>query len=64
MPSSCYAEGGEVDGDHEMLMDQCAQECMDAIESKDKSAFKEALHTLIADLLMKMESSEGEEHGS
>ena len=49
-----YAEGGEVDEDHEMLMDQCAMECMEAIESKDKTKFREAFETLLADLLMKM----------
>lgn len=56
----CMADGGEMkedsaDGDHEIMMDQVAMEMMDAIEKKDKEAFIECLHTLIADLLMKME---------
>lgn len=40
--------------DDEMIMDQCAGECMDAIEKKDKAAFKDALHVLVSDLLRKL----------
>lgn len=53
------AESGE--SDHEMMIDQCAVECMEAIESKDKAKFREAFEVLIADLLSKMEANEGEE---
>lgn len=49
------AEGGEVgDEDHEIMMDGCAQECMEAIESKDKAKFRSGFEALVADLLMKM----------
>lgn len=40
--------------DQESLMDQCALECMNAIEMKDKTAFREAFHVLIADLINKL----------
>lgn len=56
----CYAEGGEVGGDDEALMDHVALECMHAIDSKDKPAFLESLNVLIADVLNKMQSDEGE----
>lgn len=50
--------------DSEMMMDQCALECMNAIESKDKEAFRQAFHVLVADILEKlsdeMEPTEGE----
>lgn len=61
--NSCYAEGGEVDsdGDNESMMDQCAMECMEAIEAKDKAKFREAFEVLVADILNKMGSEEGEE---
>lgn len=58
------AEGGEVDedNDHEEMMDQCAVECMEAIESKDKEKFREAFEVLVADILNKMgDNDEGEE---
>lgn len=51
-----YAEGGEVDDGSDAILDQCASECMDAIEKKDKAAFIEALHYLVADLLSKLSS--------
>lgn len=54
-------EKSEPDDDHEMLMDHCAMEMMDAIEHKDKEKFRESFETLISDILMKMESSEHEE---
>lgn len=48
--------------DHETMMDQCAQECMEAIESKDKAKFRESFEVLVADILNKMSSDdEGEE---
>ncbi len=56
----CYAEGGEVDGDNDALMDHVALEMMHAIENKDKRAFIDAFHALVADLLNKM-GSEGPE---
>lgn len=58
-----YAEGGnvmELAGDHDeakdddMLMDHCAHECMEAIKSGDKAAFKDAMHTMMADFMNKM----------
>lgn len=50
------ADGGEAepDEDHEMMMDHCAMECMDALESKDKSKFRQSFEVLLADLLNKM----------
>jgi hypothetical protein len=60
------AEGGEMepDGDEGMdsstLIDHCAGEMMDALKSGDKSAFVDALHVLVADLMQKM-GSEPEE---
>lgn len=50
-----------ADDDHEMMMDQCAHECMEAIESKDKPKFREAFEALVADILMKMGSEDQEE---
>lgn len=57
-----YAEGGTVDQDNEALMDQCALEMMHAIESKDKTAFLDSFHCLVADCMQKMspEMDEGE----
>lgn len=40
--------------DNESMMDHCALECMRAIESKDKEAFREAFHVLVADILDKL----------
>ncbi len=54
----CMAEGGEVDSDHEALLDQCAMECMEAIEQKDKQKFLDSLNVLLADLLSKMSPDE------
>jgi hypothetical protein len=62
-----YAEGGDVDGDHETMIDHCALECMHAIEAKDSTAFLDSLHVLMADLMNKMGSddeSEGESNVS
>ncbi len=47
--------------DNETLLDQCAMECMEAIEQKDKSKFLEAFQVLVADLLSKMSSDESKE---
>lgn len=55
------AEGGEMDGDHEAMMDQCAMECMDAIEKKDKEGFMESLEALVASMMMKMNSGQEQE---
>jgi hypothetical protein len=44
--------------DDEIMLDQCAKECMEAIDSKDKDKFVESLHVLIADLLNKMQTPE------
>ena len=49
-----YAEGGEVDHDHEAVLDQVASECMDAIANKDKESFGQCLEVLISDMLQKM----------
>jgi hypothetical protein len=48
------AEGGEVDSDHEALMDHVALECMNALEMKDKEGFRDAFHVLVADILNKL----------
>lgn len=58
-----HAEGGEIeddasDGDHDMMMDQCAHECMEAMKSGDKAMFKDALYTLMADMMSKMGKDE------
>lgn len=42
--------------DDDMMMDQVAAECMAAIEAKDKDAFIECIHVLLADLINKMSS--------
>lgn len=54
-----FADGGDIDvemdmGDGDMLMDQCAQECMDALKSGDKSAFKSAMEAMVSELMQKM----------
>lgn len=40
--------------DGEAMMDHCALECMNAIEMKDKEAFKQSFHVLVADILSKL----------
>lgn len=47
-------EMDQMPDDNEALMDHCALECMRAIESKDKQAFRESFHVLIADILNKL----------
>lgn len=49
--TSGYADGGEVDSDHESLMDQCAAECMKAKTPKE---FRQAFEVLMSDLMTKM----------
>lgn len=44
----------EMSDDKEAMLDHCALECMQAIETKDKQAFREAFHVLVADILDKM----------
>ena len=46
------------DSDHESMMDSCAKECMQAIEDKDKDAFRESFEVLVADILNKMTGDE------
>lgn len=48
------------EGDEEQIMDHVAMECMHAIENKDKSAFKDAFHVLVSDIVNKMMPEEGE----
>lgn len=48
------AEGGEVDEDGDMLMDQCAHECMEAMKSGDKMAFKDAMMAMVHEVMEKM----------
>jgi hypothetical protein len=48
-----WAEGGDVDSDRESMMDQCADECIQAIKSGDKMAFRDALKVFISDVLSK-----------
>lgn len=37
--------------DDDSVMDHVALECMTAIENKDKTAFMDSLHVLVADIL-------------
>lgn len=61
-PESCYADGGEVeDKDNEDLMDHVAMEGIHAFHNKDKSAFRDAFHVLVAHTLGKMSPPESEE---
>ncbi len=50
------ADGGDVEGsgDDDMLMDQCAHECMEAMKSGDKMAFKDAMTAMIHEIMEKM----------
>ena len=45
----------EKDSDHEAVMDHVALECMNAIQAKDKGAFKEALEVLVSDIVSKLQ---------
>lgn len=49
----------EKDPDHEAIMDHVALECMNAIQSKDKEAFMQALEVLVSDLVSRMQSPDG-----
>jgi hypothetical protein len=57
MKSECYAEGGEAHDDEEIL-NHVALEAIHAVDAKDASAFREALHTMILDTLMSLEESD------
>lgn len=46
--SLSMASGGDT---MESLLDQCAKECMDAIERKDPKAFRNALEAIVSDLM-------------
>ncbi len=56
--SKHMAEGGEVDEEHEGMMDQVAKEAMAAINGNDHAGFRDSMHVLMADLLNKMSSEE------
>lgn len=43
-----------MEPDNESVMDHCALECMNAIEMKDKAAFRDSFHVLVADILDKL----------
>jgi uncharacterized protein involved in copper resistance len=65
--SQHMAEGGEameLEEHEDHLLDDVAMECMEAIENKDKEAFRDALHVLISDVIhkmsMEMDQMEGE----
>ena len=58
MPTAPEAE--DQDGDHEAVLNQCAQEMMHAIETKDKDKLLDAFQVLVADMMSKM-SQPGEE---
>lgn len=53
-PTEEYASGGVVDNDDQTLMGHCAMELMEAVETKDKAKFMEALEVLVADILNRM----------
>ena len=59
------SDGGMVDEtgldpDHETMLNECAEECMDAVKNGDRSAFRNALEVLVTDILGK-QSMEDEE---
>lgn len=51
------AEENPSHNDDDMMLDQVARECMDAIEKKDKDTFMECFHVLISDIMQKMSST-------
>ena len=51
--TGCYAKGGSVD-DMDSMLDQCASECMSAIEGKDPKAFRQSLDALVSDICMRL----------
>lgn len=42
------------------LIDQCAMELMQAIERKDREAFKDALHVLLLDIMQRVQPIEAD----
>ncbi len=54
----CYAQGGDVEGDEQSLMAHCAQEMMDAIESKDPAKFLDGFKALMASMMNEMGESQ------
>lgn len=50
-------EAPEMD-DTESLMDQCAMEMMNAMESKDKGAFRDSFRVLVAHTMHEMGTDE------
>jgi len=46
--------------DQEDMMDHVAMEAMDAIQSGDKAAFRDAFHVMISDIINKMSREMGE----
>ena len=51
-------ENKEADSDMEAILDSCALDCMQAIESKDKNKFKAAFEVLVADVVNRLSSDE------
>lgn len=43
----------EEPNDDQMMMDHCALECMQAIESKDKDTFMSSISMLVQDIIEK-----------
>ena len=48
------AEESAEPNDDDMMMDQVCQELMDALENKDKAAFKDAFDLLLSDIVNKI----------
>ena len=46
-----FADETGLDPDHETMLNECAEECMDAIKNGDRSAFRNALSVLVSDIL-------------
>lgn len=44
----------EMNSDDESMMDHCALECMKAIETKDKEAFRASFEVLVSDIINKL----------
>ncbi len=51
----------EMPNDDDMIMDHCALECMQAIESKDKDTFMESMSMLVQDIINKNFSDESQD---
>jgi len=54
-----YAEGGEVDGEYDDLMEEMAMEAMHAIEMKDSEKFLDCMHYMISAICNQMSEGEG-----